>query len=444
MLAKNKKMYFYLKEPKSIKPTPIILVYYLRTEKKYFKYRTGHKVSFEDWDFNSRFPKLKRGSSGKKNKQLSQILNNYKELLEDIIYDHEKENKTLSREILKSLFDKEFKNKEIVQDNTIEGLANCISIFIDSKNKSKGQSKSWNEKYSNLKNKIVLYDLYTNKETKFKVINDDWLDAYCGFLRELPTLLEDRIYLKKVNALNLKMKLPKKPYNDNTLYRHINFLFTFLKWSGRGKYHILDLDKLKNPVDNFQPEDIHLSLDEIRKLEKVEFERDSLDRARDIFLIGIYSGQRFSDYSVFEKEDVVNTPQGEIIIKKSEKMEDYCFIPLHDKLKNLLKKYEWKIPTISSQKFNPHIQDICRQIKMIDDIKTINYIGNKKIIEYKQKCDMVTSHTARRTFITISAEQGMPDHIIMKITGIKDVKTLDKYKKTSQMSVVHFMNKIWG
>ena len=43
---------------------------------------------------------------------------------------------------------------------------------------------------------------------------------------------------------------------------------------------------------------------------------------------------------------------------------------------------------------------------------------------------MVSSHTARRTFITLSAENNMPDHIIMKIVGISDPKTLIKYKKT--------------
>ena len=48
---------------------------------------------------------------------------------------------------------------------------------------------------------------------------------------------------------------------------------------------------------------------------------------------------------------------------------------------------------------------------------------------------MVGSHTARRTFITIAAEKLMPDHIIMAITGIRDPKTLNKYKKINKESI---------
>ena len=49
---------------------------------------------------------------------------------------------------------------------------------------------------------------------------------------------------------------------------------------------------------------------------------------RDMFLIGVYSGQRFSDYSVFEKADV----RKGMIIKRAEKTETNSYIPLHPKL----------------------------------------------------------------------------------------------------------------
>lgn len=56
---------------------------------------------------------------------------------------------------------------------------------------------------------------------------------------------------------------------------------------------------------------------------------------------------------------------------------------------------------------------------------------------------MVCSHTARRIFITLSSERGMPDHIIMKITGIRDPNTLVKYKKTNQQIMSDFVKMAW-
>lgn len=437
-------MYFYLKEPNTRKESLIYLIFYVKNDihkNKNFKYSTGKKINPKEWDVASRYPKLKRGTSGKKNKHISLILDNYKNLLEATIKESEKNNTILTKAHLRTVFDDEFKYKGIQIQNQDKSLAYYIDLFITKKNSSKGQSISWNDKYNNLRNKIILFDTYNKFETKFSSINDDWLDTYCGFLRQLPTLLKNKTYKNRVEKF--KIKLPKSPYNDNTLYRHINFLFTFLNWS-QGKYHDINLDRLKNPVKEFQPEDVHLTIGEILSLENVKLDKPALIKVRDLFLIGIYSGQRFSDYSVFEKEDLVSTPQGDMIIKKSEKQEHHSFIPIHKKLKVLLDKYNWQMPKIASQNFNPHIQKICRKIGMTESVKTINYIGTKKNIEYKQKCDMVTSHTARRTFITISAEKGMPDHIIMKITGIKDSKTLEKYKKTNQKTVLFFGDKIWG
>ena len=427
-------MYFYLKEPKSKNKTLIIIQYYVKKDKSVFKYSTAQKIKPSNWNFQSRLPKIKRGGAGKEIKHISLILSRYNDFLDALIRECERNNIKPTKKFLKNRFYSEFKG--IKTDNKVVSV---ISKFIDGKNRSKGQSRSWNDKYRNLQNKIILFNIYNESDLLFEDINDDWIDEYCGFLRELPKLLKNKIYSKKVKELGIKMKLPKKPHNDNTLNRHIIFLFTFLNWS-KGKYHDLNLEKIKNPVKVFVPDDIHLTNQEVILLEKVKLPRESLTQVRDMFLIGVYSGQRFSDYSVFEKADV----EGEMIIKRSEKTEKDSFIPLHTKLKSLLEKYDWQLPKISGQKFNIHIREVCRIAEIIDQVKTTNYIGNEKKVNYMRKYEMVSSHTARRTFITLSSERGMPDHIIMKITGIRDPKTLIKYKKTSQQAVTDFANKIWG
>ncbi|PHS03510.1 MAG: hypothetical protein COA88_15685 [Kordia sp.] len=433
-------MYFYLKEPNGKDKTLIIIQYYLKKDKKIFKYSTGQKIEPGNWNFESRFPKNKRGGGGKEIKHISLMLSRYNDFLESTLNDLERNNIDATKDTLKNYFDSEFKadkSKTIQFDSKV--ITNVIDAFILSKSKSKGKSKDWENKYKNLRNKMLLFDTYKNHKTVFNDLSNDWLDEYSGFLRELPELLKKQSYLKKVKELDVEMKLPKVVYNDNTLNRHIIYLFTFLNWS-KDSYHDLNLDKLKNPVKDFVSDDIHLTSEEVKLLETVELPRESLKRVRDLFLIGVYSGQRFSDYSVFEKADV----QGDMIIKRAEKTEKDSFVPLHTKLKKLLEQYEWKLPKISSQKFNPHIVEVCRIAGILTEVKTTNYIGNKKEVKYFEKCDMVSSHTARRTFITLSAENNMPDHIIMKIVGISDPKTLIKYKKTSQQSVSDFANKIWG
>ena len=415
IFGKSFYMYFFIKEPNADKNTLIYLIYHLKDEGVNFKYSTGQKVHPEDWSFDNRLPKTKRGAGGVDAKHLTTMLSRYSVALEKAIKDRETDNKPITRQYLKNYFDKQFKDIEAVKRSIY--VVDAIEDFIDIKNRSGGQSKDWNEKYKNLKKKLTYFEEESKQRLTFEHIDQDWLGAYCGFLR------------------TIKRK-PFSPLNDNSLHRNINFFLTFMLWAD-GKYY--SGIKLKNPVKKYQPDDVHLTSEEIETLASMDLNA-KLILTRDLFLIGVYSGQRFSDYSVFEKADV----QGDMIIKKAEKTEKESFIPLHPKLKGLLDKYDWKLPRIGDIDFNINIKKICKIAGIDEEVKEIIYRGNEKEIIYRPKYKMVSSHTARRTFITLSSERGMPDHVIMKITGIRDPKTLVKYKKTSQRSVSESMNKYWG
>ena len=49
--------------------------------------------------------------------------------------------------------------------------------------------------------------------------------------------------------------------------------------------------------------------------------------------------------------------------------------------------------------------------------------------------DRVSSHTARRTFITMMKRKGKSDKLIAEITGHRDMKTLNQYYQVSDEEV---------
>ena len=71
-------------------------------------------------------------------------------------------------------------------------------------------------------------------------------------------------------------------------------------------------------------------------------------------------------------------------------------------------------------------------------------MGNIKKEEIFPKWKLIGSHTARRTFITLMSERGMADHQLMQIAGIKDAKTLQKYKKFNLNTLINTSNKLWN
>ena len=99
---------------------------------------------------------------------------------------------------------------------------------------------------------------------------------------------------------------------------------------------------------------VSLSEEELEILTEVKLS-ERLDYNRDLFLICVYLGQRYSDYSRINKKYI----EGDNINIRAKKTGQFSYIPLSRKLK-----------TISSQSFNEAIQDICRITGFDETIQT--------------------------------------------------------------------------
>ena len=389
-------MRFLLATPKS-EVTTIRIELYLPGIKSPFKYSTGRSIKPEHWDQKKYRAKTMRGAQGDRNRKLNLILNEYEFAVERI---RDLYGSALTKDNLKAKLDEYFH----VQEKKPETVLELFDAYLQEIKSLGTLTPKTVEKYRETRDKWKKFQ--GKKKHKLKDITYPLLIKYVTFLREHYQL------------------------TDNTLHRNMNFFKTFLIWNQRNGRKVSD-DYKKIKISQRETDDIALTQEEIKILETIKLNH-RLDVYRDMFLIGVYSGQRFSDYSVFEKADV----RKGMIIKRAEKTETNSYIPLHPKLEQLLDKYNWQTRTVSSQKFNKAIQQICKKAGFVDEVKKTKYLGSKKMIERFQRWEIVTSHTARRTFITLSSEKGMPDHIIMSITGIRDPKTLKKYKKLNLDSVM--------
>lgn len=72
------------------------------------------------------------------------------------------------------------------------------------------------------------------------------------------------------------------------------------------------------------------------------------------------------------------------------------------------------------------------------------FSGATRITVSKPKYAFISTHTGRRTFITLSYEKGMQAEMVMKITGIKKWETFKKYLKVSEKSKLAKMNEFWN
>ena len=396
-------MIFYLKS-KEAKMTVIRLEMYIPGEKSRFKYNTGRSIKPEHWDKKTRRAKTMRGAQGDRNRKLNLILNEYEFAVERI---RDLYGSALTKDKLKAKLDEYFHVQEKKPETVLELFDEYLQEIKDVGTLTKGSQT----KYRQSRDKFKRFQ--GKRQLKLKDITDTVLWAFVAYMRD--------VYQN----------------TDNSLSRNLTFFKTFLNWNIKKGRAVPD-DFKQVTIKKRDTDDIALTQEEINILETINLDH-RLDIYRDMFLIGVYSGQRFSDYSVFEKADVSKG----MIIKRAKKTETNSYIPLHPKLERLLEKYNWEVKKISSQKFNKAIQQICKKAGFDDEVKKTKYQGSKEMIERFQRWEIVTSHTARRTFITLSSEKGMPDHIIMSITGIRDPKTLNKYKKLNLDSVMDQATKVF-
>jgi len=395
-------MYFYLKEPNKDSETLVILKYYVSKENKYYTQTTNLKINPNNWSKENRLPKLKRGGDSYKNRRITEELIKLNKKLNEAIDSHGSD---LTIGHLKQHFSK--KKEELIY------LQDFWKAFIKEREQMQEVGVKMLIKYRAMLTKTMQFEQNTNKKYKLNDLNDNFYAEFITYMR------------KEYNL------------NDNTLHRYMSIFKTLLTWCGKKGYKVLD-DYNNIKIKKFETNDVHLTESELKLLEEAKL-FGSKERARDLFLIGAYTGQRFSDYSMFEKADV----REKVIVKKAKKTKITAFIPLHNKLKNLLDKYDWKLPKISSQKFNIRIQQVCKELEINDSIKKVSYMGKNIKEEIFPKWQLIGSHTARRTYITLMSERGMPDHQLMQIAGIKDVKTLQKYKKFNLNTLIETSNKLW-
>lgn len=376
-----------------------ILFKYFINKKKH-AYSTKIKINRIDWDLKTQRPKKKKAFN-----KITDTLNEYQRAYNIM---KEKYGNTLTNEIVRDEFDRYFKKK---LDAPVVTVKDCFNKFLNEMKTLGNVSSKTVYKYENILNKVFMFKKDLNS---FNEMN-------AGF------------YINLISYLRDTHKL-----SDNTLYRNLGFLRTFLNWCVKKGYSN-NLEHKEHSVSTRETSHVALTESELKLIEEVELS-ENLSFYRDVFLMGVYSGQRFSDYSQFSKAHL----KGDHLEIRQEKTNSICYVPLHPKLKILLEKYNYSYKKISSQKFNEKIQEISR-IAGIDTpvIKDLFY-GANKTSETTPKWKRVSSHTARRTFVTLSNQRGMSRFDIQAVTGIKKMETLQSYIKDDDENLKNSVNKIWG
>ena len=223
--------------------------------------------------------------------------------------------------------------------------------------------------------------------------------------------------------------LTEKKYLNNTLSKVVSTLKTFMSWAEDRGYHTNSVYKRFKAVEE-DIEVIYLTMEELLKLYHFEFENQKLDRVRNIYCFSCFTGLRYSDLAGL-KDSNIYEDEIKFTVKKTRSFDHV--VPLNDLAKSILIKYKdgfhSPLPLISSQKLNKNIQEACKLIGLDAPMNITRFSGSNRIEKVVPKYELITIHTARKTFVTNSLILGMNQQVIKNIVGHKKDASFQKYVK---------------
>ena len=297
----------------------------------------------------------------------------------------------------------------ILKPDTVNSNANEKNVrkmdlfqFVDHLISTSNNKSSTLKSFQVVRNNLMEYQERNGKVLTFRNLDIDFYNQFVAFLKS-------------------------EGLATNTIGTRIKVLKTFLsRASDMGL--TVNQDYLKKSFKKLHEEtfSVYLTLSEIERIHDLNDLPAYLDRVRDLFLIGCFTGLRFSDLSRLTSDNIADGCLTVKTIKTGQRVS----VPLHPYVLKIFEKYGYKLPKMpSNQKFNEYIREVVKRAQINDMVSKEYTKGGLGIAEQREKYKFVSSHTARRSFATNAFLSGMPSISIMKITGHKTESAFMKYIK---------------
>lgn len=225
----------------------------------------------------------------------------------------------------------------------------------------------------------------------------------------------------------LVQRMQDAGFGINYQWKTVSQLKTVMNEGRKLKFHHnLEFQDFKTRRED--PETVYLTKEEVERLWDYEPTGEFDRKARDLFLLGVYSCARFSDYSRLSSDMIHDG----VIRFTQVKTASSVMVPASPRLLAILERNGGAAPHLAQQHLNEQIKKVCKAVKIDDAIEITSYDGLRHRSEMKRKYELVSSHTARRTGITLLYMTGIPLQQVMLISGHKDEDSIRHYLRLTK------------
>lgn len=416
---------FYLKEPKSKKPSQLIFI--TRIEGRIYKLAINAKVYPAQWNRalqKAYISPILTTADNENNAIVNQKIEEVKGLFA-LFKSYLCNIETANTELITQLFNSTMR-KPKKQEASNSKIDNIIKVIHDAVYNDATLSKGTADNYLNKGiPALEFYLSHLEKDEKKKV------DSFDYFTTEFFNGFGQYIYDNYTHD-------DGKTYTISTINSILKYAKSAVVLCARTKQylteqHIASL-KVRYFTDKSAPNHIALRDDEVMLLYNYKPKSELDEKVRDIFLLECTFGHRIAD--ILRLDERIEEIGGKYYItispKKTPQKRVEVGIVFDIAKRILIDKYHCQLPSVSKDAINKNIKRIAQEAGIKgEELQSYHYQGENQPQETKRpRYECISTHTGRRTFISMLVARGWNYEQISKFTA-QTVKVVERYDQAT-------------
>lgn len=353
-----------------------------------------------------------------------------------------RDNPTADKSTITELARKAIRGEAEVQKKT---LFHALDLFLSEAEAGKGRNTF--KMYRSLITK--LQDFNKSYAIDFDNLDFNFYDAFKKFLYSVPNPAFAGYTLSYNSSVDHYSIVRGADGGiglfDDTVFKYLTNLSAFLRWAINRDYPVdRSFEKWELIKRSYPP--IALTKEELDRLEAVSMPTEILAIARDYLVLECRTGARISDIQRFDIKSVQDNTWSYVPKKTSRLNAKEVKLPFTGYCAPawwILQRYNFKMPKIAEQTINRNIKEACKIAGIDCEISITRWIGSKKVVIPGKKYEYITTHTGKKTFITILAENNVPLKVISDLSGTTVQTIIKHYLGKSDAKVIdNYLNQV--
>jgi integrase len=286
-------------------------------------------------------------------------------------------------------------------------LFNYLDDFI-----SDGTRNGWRldtiKKFGTLKNKLKCFD----KVLSFDRLDEERLKSFVVYL----TATCD--------------------YRNVSVQSMIKNLRWFLRWcEKKNLIHDKNVIDFKSKLKDVEDKTIvFLTWDEFQQIYSynVPESKQYLQRVKDVFIFQCATGLRYADLAGLKRSNVdLANDEFTIVTSKTSHQIPIDFNSysraVYEKYKDDTFEDDAALPVPSNQKYNEYLKELCHLAGINSKITIAYKTGNEVVSKDVEKWTKISTHSGRRTFVSVGLSLGATPEEIARVTGHHSIQIMEKH-----------------